>query len=103
MYKTSAASLQKLPTELVLQIATYLAPCEAVLVGLTCHRLYGVVSATKTWAGLRAAKRQGNCAEPDIHAAPDEDERWLLLELILRDLPSHELCHFCRVLHRLPN
>src|SRR6266566_8226428 len=58
MHKMAAASLQKLPTELVLRIAVYLAPCEAVSIGLTCHRLYGVVSESKTWAGLRATRRQ---------------------------------------------
>ncbi len=47
--------------------------------------------------------RQGFCTKPDVHVAPNEGEIWLLLAMLTRDLPSHELCHFCRILHRLPN
>ena len=88
--------------ELILLISRHLAPCEAAALSLTCRRLYYQASESWLWEGLRARKVRTRCVEPDYHIAPNEPERWQLLQMLDRDSVEYELCHFCRILHPLP-
>ncbi len=99
------ARLLTLPGELLWHITEHLAPYETVALGLTCRQLHwhGQSFATRAWADLRAQTELRHGSIPDSRVAPDEEGRWQLLQLLKRDLPGYELCHFCRILHVLPD
>lgn len=89
--------------ELVLQVAAYLPPADAASLGLTCRKLFSIISMTRVYAELQAKRIAGfDCTIPDYFAAPYESQRWQLLEMLETDLPGYSLCHYCRILHRTP-
>ncbi|KAK3985462.1 hypothetical protein QBC44DRAFT_404416 [Cladorrhinum sp. PSN332] len=113
-----AFDLLGLPNETILQIAESLEPDEAVALSLTCKRLYDLAVSYKssTWTqdfqNLRGTLDTHNSPVllPPTRIAAVKDWkqeckfselRWQLLKFLEKDLLStHQLCHYCRVLHR---
>ncbi|KAH8662103.1 hypothetical protein BX600DRAFT_550934 [Xylariales sp. PMI_506] len=89
------APVYGLPNELLWQIMQYLPLYEAVKLAISSRRLYERAD-PKVWAQVRCTQID------DVKgrvAASNDEERWTFLNNMEMGLPTHELCHYCRVLH----
>ncbi|KAI1873946.1 uncharacterized protein JN550_003215 [Neoarthrinium moseri] len=89
--------IQRLPNELLWKIQNDFLPLyDAVRLGICNHHLRQNTD-VNVWTKARAAETGG--AIKSYIAQTCDDERWEFLKELEPKLPSHELCHYCRIFH----
>lgn len=83
-----APTLQALPQELIVHIASYLSPIEAAVFKLSCQTVYHELD-QKIFDKLNV----------DLHEPGNSCHEFL--QLLVFDLPDHILCFYCHKLHAI--
>lgn len=90
--------MMRLPAELVWHIQQFLPLYDAVNLGLSNRHLHDFTD-PNTWRDVRCRRVEDETKGVSYSAGANDQDRWDFLKRLEPQLPSHELCHYCRIFH----